>query len=214
MSSKLTVIYGATALLLLSGVNSGVNAQQPSRGVSYSPDHWPARWSTAIRQQQNGNYPTRQDSQTPPPELPKEINGVSDQDLFYSPSMQQHGQRQNGHAQRYHAKRGQSFNQLPRFRQFRNSRYDGMAGRYERAGVNNAAFAYYGMPAMQYGNYAGLNSGFPLGTAPIGIDPVLGHPGMGIPIMPGTPYGPPMISAPFMGNPMGYGGWPNNFGTW
>lgn len=187
------------AVFLLSGMGSQVFADSQSRGLSYSPDHWPNRWSSAIQQQQGGKYPTRQIKQAPPPALPEEGSGVSEQDLFYSPSIQNRfGQRGGDRLQRFEQ-------QLPQFRQFRNAKREARKG----------AFAYHGMPALQYGNHSRSYSSFPYGTAPLGIDPVLGHPGMGIPIMPGTPYGYPFIGYPYGGGyPGGMGMWNPPFGAW
>lgn len=185
-----------SAVLLLSGTVSQVAADSTSRGLSYSPDNWPNRWSSAIRQQQNGNYPTRQLKQAPPPDLPEHSSGVSEQDLFYSPSMQgRFGQRQDDRLQRFEEP-------LPHNRQFRDAKREARRG----------AFAYHGMPALQYGNHSMPYTSFPYGTAPLGIDPVLGHPGIGIPIMPGTPYGYPFVGYPHAGYP--YGGYPGGMGMW
>jgi len=190
------------ALFLLCGTGSQVYADSQSRGLSYSPDHWPNRWSSAIRQQQDGGkYPTRQLKQTPPPALPEEESGVSEQDLFYSPSTQgRYGQRRTNRSQRWN----RFDDQLPYYRQFRDARRQARRG----------AFAYHGMPALQQSNYGRAATGFPYGTSPLGIDPVLGHPGIGIPIMPGTPYGYPFAGYPYAGYPSGMGMWNPPFGAW
>lgn len=195
-------LNSVTVLLLLSGLNSQLYADG-SRGLSYSPDHWPDRWSSTIRQQQTGKYPTRELRQSPPPALPDETSGVSEQDLFYSPSMQnRYGRRHFDRDQRL-----DRFNdQVPQYRRLRDRRRE----------VRESAFAYRGMPAPQYGHYGSPYSAFPYGTSPLGIDPVLGHPGIGIPIMPGTPYGYPFLGYPYGGYPggMGMGMWNPPFGAW
>lgn len=192
--SILKVLKPVIAVFMLTGVNSQSLAESQYRGLSYSPDHWPKRWSSTIRQQQNGKYPTRQIKQMPPPELPEQGSGVSEQDLFYSPSIHdRYGQRRADRLQRFD-------DELSKFREFRDATRE----------ARRAAFAYHGMPALQYGNYAGAYSGFPYGTAPLGIDPVLGHPGIGIPIMPGTPYGYPFVGYPYGGFP--YTGYPGGLG--
>ena len=91
-----------------------------------------------------------------------------------------------------------------------------------------SAFAYYGMPALRYPASFNHVGGFPYGTAPPGIDPVLGSPGMGIPIMPGVPFGYPLVGYPYGAYPFAgypYGGyspvypgpmrnWNPPFGLW
>lgn len=200
-NSVLKTLNTVMVLFLLSGLSSQLHADPQSRGLSYSPDHWPNRWSSAIRQQQGGKYPTRQLKQTPPPALPEEGGDVSEQDLFYSPSMRgRYGQRRGDRDQRS----SRFDDQLPHYRQFRDARRESRRG----------AFAYYGMPALQHSNYMRASSGFPYGTSPIGMDPVLGHPGMGIPIMPGTPFGSPFAGYPYSGYPGGMGMWNPPFGAW
>ncbi len=199
--SILKILKLVFAMFLLCGTSSQLYADSQSRGLSYSPDHWPNRWSSAIRQQQGGKYPTRQLKQTPPPALPEEEGGVLEQDLFYSPSAHDgYGQRRTNRNTRWN----RFDNQLPYYRQFRDARREARRG----------AFAYHGMPALQQSHYGRVATGFPYGTSPLGIDPVLGHPGIGIPIMPGTPYGYPFAGYPYAGYPGGMGMWNPPFGAW
>lgn len=199
------IMTRATLLVSLAGLGMPMTATAGQNGVSYSADHWPSRWGSAIRQKQNGHYPTRQLHQTPPPELPQsnESEALTGQNLFYSPDL--YGQAKGKQQHRYRAQQ-----QFPRFRRYRDNH---RAAREERES-RKAAYAYHGMPALQYGHYTNPYQ-FPLGTAPMGIDPVLGHPGIGIPILPGVPYGYPGLGLPFtgyypgaygMGNPV-FGGW-------
>lgn len=201
---KISTHTYAILLVMLAGLSIAASAQAGGRGVSYSPDQWPTRWSSAIQQQQNGNYPTRQLNQSPPPELPAQASSVSEQDLFSIPSLRR-GDEQSRQGWRHR----QPYGQMPHYRRFRDNQLANGYGVGQ--GASMAAFAYYGMPAMQYGNFTNAYSGFPYGTAPMGIDPVLGHPGMGIPIMPGTPFGYPMMGLPIAGYPGGVG---IPFGRW
>ena len=184
-TKRLTTII----MVMWCGLSVPVNADSPRDGVTYSPENWPNRWSSAIHQQQNGHFPTREKPQAPPP---KQYESVSEQDLFYTPpASQTYGY------DHYH----------DRFddRQSRH-RYLRDARRMSR----DAAYAYHEMyPNYGYmGGFGGGYGGFPYGTAPLGIDPVLGSPGIGIPIMPGTPYG-----FPYGGYP-GVGFWNPPFGAW
>jgi len=180
------------SVLWLGCLSVAVYADSARGGVSYSPEHWPQRWSSAIRQQQDGRFPTREKPQTPPP---KQYESVSEQDLFYMPTERQ------GYGYEHRQDRFED-------RQSRH-RYLREAHRLSR----DAAYAYHDMYPM-YGNMGGFGGGyagyggFPYGTAPLGIDPVLGSPGIGIPIMPGTPYG-----FPYGGYP-GVGFWNPPFGAW
>lgn len=185
--------------LLIAGLfcvmSSSCFADNRDRGISYSPDHWPSRWSSAIRQQQSGGYPTRKIERTPPPELPStgSLTGVSEQDLFYSPERNS-------------------------FRQNRTTRSDSphylRENRSYTRESRKPAYAYYGMPPAVY-SYPGYANGL----ANIATDPVLGHPGVGIPIMPGIPYGYPFMGLgpvyyPGMVYPGSMGMWNPPFGAW
>ena len=180
----------ATALagLVLCGLSVQAYADSQGSGVTYSPEHWPNRWSSAIRQQQDNRFPTRQKPQAP---QANERESVSEQDLFYVPSSRN----------RYDFDRHQD-----RFdERMSRQRYFREAQRMSR----DAAYAYHDVyPAYPYAGFPGGWNGFPYGTAPLGIDPVLGHPGIGIPIMPGTPFG-----YPYAGFPGVWGGYPP-FGVW
>ena len=172
-----------------------VHADSRTQDLSYSPDHWPNRWSSAIRQQQTGKFPSRQKDQGAPPELPAEFSDeVSEQDLFssqpvYSPSQGRRysrGDRRGG--VNHH---------------FSRQRYSQSV----RRNVRDAAFAYHSIvPAAHYN---GMQQPFMRNpyAAPMPVmDPVLGHPGIGIPMMPGVPIG-------YLPGLMPYG-YPGNTGMW
>ena len=194
MSSRKQIKQSALiTTVLLCGLSAQVCAESRTGNVTYSPEHWPDRWSSAIRQQQNsGRYPTRKKPEAP---RPKERETVSEDDLFYLPS----------------ARRTRDFDhRADRFDDHMSrQRYYRDAQRMSR----ESAYAYHDVyPAYPYagfggGAYGGFG-GFPYGTAPMGIDPVLGHPGMGIPIMPGVPYG-----YPYAGYPGAWGGY-SPLGVW
>lgn len=193
MKSFRAVFVNIMAVLLITGVYQQVYAERHDRGLTYSPDHWPNRWSSAIRQQQNGGrFPTREKQKF---SRHKEQESVSDKDLFSSSSQKRHFDRDGFFAER-----------LSRHRQLRD------ASRHSR----DAAFAYHDManaayPYPEHSPYAG----YPLGTAPLGIDPVLGHPGIGIPLIPGVPYGYPLGVYPYGAYPgLGIGAWNPPFGAW
>ena len=198
------LFHSVVALLLSCGLSTQLHAETRVQGLSYSPDHWPKRWSSTIRQQQNGHsYPTRQFKQAPPPALPETGSGVSEQDLFYSPSIQNRfGRRDADRLQRFD-------DQLSNYHKFRDASRE----------ARKATYAYHGMPALQPGSNLNAFTGFPYGTTPLGIDPVLGHPGIGIPILPGVPYGYPFVGhpyggIPYLGSPLGVGAWNPPFGVW
>ena len=175
-------------LMLFCGLSVQANADSRNGGVTYSPEHWPNRWSSAIRQQQDGRFPTREKPQAPPP---TQRESVSEQDLFYLPSASQ--------SYDFDHRQDRFDDRLSRQRYYRDARHLS----------REAAYAYYDRyPRYPYAGFGSAYSGFPYGTAPLGIDPVLGHPGMGIPIMPGTPFG-----YPYGGYP-GFGSWNPPFGAW
>jgi len=187
-NTKRIAMILVTALCCLS---FKVVADSRSGAVTYSPENWPNRWSSAIRQQQDGGrYPTRQ-KPTKPILREDKTESVSEDDLFYLPTGR-HGHKFDRRLERFD-------DHLSRQRYYRD------AQRMSR----DAAYAYHDFyPAYPYAGFAGPYNGFPYGTAPMGIDPVLGSPGIGIPIMPGTPFG-----YPFVGYPGVWGGYPP-FGVW
>jgi hypothetical protein len=185
--------------MLVFSMSGPVLAESRAGGLSYSPEHWPNRWSTAIRQKQNGKFPSRSKQRYSGEKPTRDYSdAVSEQDLFQSPSDKRYGRdefdRFAGHAVRH--------------------RYLRDAQRLSR----DAAVAYNDMANMT-GQYSGYGPGPAVSPFGIGIDPVLGHPGMGIPIMPGTPLGYPIGGYPFGaypygGFPFGMGGWNPPFGAW
>lgn len=183
-------LFAGLLIVLLAGFVGQVNADPDSRQVSYSPDHWPSRWSSAIRQQQTARFPTREEVQTPPAELPE---AVFEQDLFYSPST---AGRYEGRDRRYsYGKRAAA----PRF-----SRH---SGRH----IRDAAFAYQNRFGVAANNYAGSVHMKPLGPSVPMMDPMPVYPGIGFPVMPGLPGAYPANVLPFGGMPLGY---PGNMAMW
>lgn len=191
-------ITGLLVVLLL-GFSGTVYAQPNSSQVSYSHDHWPSRWSSAIHQQQTGEFPTREEVQTSPAELPA---AVLEQDLFFSPSLD------SGFAW--------SNRQYNTGKPYQGHRFSRDSSRQ----IRDAAYAHparYGSPADYY---PGSNFNYPYGTSAPGIDPVLGFPGIGIPLMPGIPGSYPIGAFPFGGLPNGaygpYGayGFPGSMAMW
>ncbi|MGD8783954.1 MAG: hypothetical protein PVF28_01760 [Thioalkalispiraceae bacterium] len=190
--------YKLLLALSVSLLLSPVNAERATNDLSYSHEHWPSRWSSAIRQQQGNKYPTRKREQNTPPELPE---AVSENDLFHSPSQRKRYGRTN-----------------------RSSRFDRHLPRkrfYRQTSVNPRAAAVAYQPVFNGRPYTafasqGLAHGYPVHTP--AIDPVLGHPGIGIPIMPGIPLGYPVGVHPYAGVPYGYPGsmgmWNPPFGLW
>jgi len=204
-------------IILLVAFAGEVYAEPNSRQVTYSPDHWPSRWSSAIHQQRNARFPTRTEEKVTLEELP-EI--VLEQDLFSSPSLDarydqgnrpyNYGQRQLKH--RFSRNSGQYM---------RDAAFAYQSG-YGAAPANYAGPAYRGpayvypqanpMPAM------GLLPGYPGVRFPGVGYPGLGYPGAGFPIMPGVPGTYPMNMIPYGGMPYGYPGnmamWTPPFGPW
>ena len=193
-------MFRATGIaMLVFGISVPVLADSRASGLSYSPDHWPNRWSTAIRQKQDGKFPSRPNQRHSGEKPARDYSdAVSGRDLFSSPADTRYGREEfdqfTGHAARH--------------------RYLRDAQRLSR----DAAVAYNDMANMT-GQYGGYGPGPAVSPFGIGIDPVLGHPGMGIPIMPGTPLGYPIGVYPFGaypygGFPFGTGAWNQPFGAW
>lgn len=199
---KSVTLKSVTVMLSTFIMAGSVNADSQFGGLSYSPDHWPNRWSSAIRQKQNGQFPTRQKPRPSSNRAAREYNeSVSEQDLFYSPD------------------KGNRYT-----RDYNMDQFDDRAKRYHRHMHDarrlsrEAAFAYNDLANMN-GPYGGYGAYFGGASYGIGIDPVLGHPGVGIPIMPGVPLGYPIGGYPFGAYPYGgfpYGGGALNppFGAW
>ncbi len=170
-----------------------VYADSRVRNLSYSPDHWPTRWSSAIRQQQSSKFPNRQKDQVVPPALPET---VSEQDLFYSPPP---ASRHDCCARRY------GFNQhFSRHHYLHNPRDN----------VRDAAYAY--QIGFQVSPYSGMGQAYmstPYSASMVGMDPVLGYPGIGMPMMPGVPAGY-LFGGVSYGSPGNMGMWNPVFGRW
>ena len=186
--SRHSGLYTGLLLALLTGF--GGQAYADPNQVSYSPDHWPSRWSSAIRQQQTARFPTRDEVQAPPAGLPQ---AVFEQDLFYSPSMASRFERSD---RRYNHAR-----QAPAQRFSRHS------GRY----IRDAAFAYQNRFSAGPNNHTGSASMYPYGTSVPAMDPMPTFPGVGLPMMPGIPGAYPMNITQFGGMPFGH---PGNMTQW
>jgi len=169
-----TYISLVSAVLMLSGLSSQLYAESGHRqvqSVSYSYDHWPKRWSSAIHQQQDSRFPNRQKSNIPAQQKEKSI---SEHDLFYLPSTD----RRYG----FSYPRNQANERLSGHRYLRDVR---MTSR-------ESAYAYRRMQPMYFsGHFGPVYGGFGMNAGTVGLDPVIGMPGNGIPFMSSTPYGYP-----------------------
>lgn len=164
--------------------------------VTYSPEQWPKRWSSAIRHEQNSNnYPERDESQS----INEQGGEVfSDQDLFYNSPEERHLQRRH--------KRRRGWERQSRFAdhssQYRNrARSSGMRrypNSYMRAPYAYGAYPYaYGSPGyMGYPGYLSPYTGYGLyGPSPL-LAPGLG---LGYPGLLGSPLGYPYPGLPGAG---------------
>jgi len=176
-----------SGLLLLTGISMQLYAEPGQRhvqGVSYSYDHWPHRWSSAIHQQQDARFPNRQQSKQSAQRMEESI---SERDLFYLPS----SDRRYGFASRGSHADGR----LPRNRYLREM----------RRSPRESAYAYHPMQPMYFsGHFGSVYGGVGMNSAVGGFDPVMGMPGNGMPFMPAAPYGYPALG--FQGG--GYFGTP------
>jgi len=195
-------LFSGLMMIALTTISVPVAAASKSDQVSYSPEHWPTRWSSAIHQQQSAKFPTRNNTQLPPGELP---TAVSEQDLFYSP---------NESRQYRNSNRPYQYN-----KQYSGQRFSRDQGQYMR----DAAYAYQRRLRAMPTGYNTINSmpGSYTGSMPV-MDPVLGHPSFAVPIYPGQQNMYPMGGLPssgmfpfggfsFFGGPFGY---PVNMGFW
>jgi len=166
-----TTIFAASTALLLSSLSSQLVAEPALRqvqGVSYSDDHWPKRWSSAIHQQQDARFPDRQKTKLT---VQHREESISARDLFYLPS--------TGNPYGFNYSRGQVDERLRRNRYLRD------AHRASR----EAAYAYQRMQPMQFsGRFGPVYGGFNMNSGLVGMDPVVAMPGSGMPF---PPYGYP-----------------------
>lgn len=186
----------ATLLIIWLVVAAGpVCADPANRQVSYSPDYWPSRWSSAIRHQQTAGFPTRVEEKAPLEELPET---VLEQDLFFSPSVNSRfdqGNRAYGYGQPGYGQPGYGQRAL----RHRFSRSNGTQAR-------DAAYAYQpgfsttpvNQPRANYGRTYGYPMAMP-GPA-MGLLP--GYPGTGLPMMPGGSGAYPMNVGPMNAYPL------------
>jgi len=178
-----------------------VNAQNKESRVSYSPEDWPTRWSSAIHQQKTAKFPTRTNTQEPLTELPE---AVSEQDLFYSPQQDRRMRQDSRSYSHYQPYSKQHF-----------ARKTNQTGRDSaRAYLTNnrqtnirQTQRYYGNSPYGYQNASSLTV----------MDPILGHPSLAVPMAPSFPmnmwpFGFMSFGAlPYAGNPYAgapYGGIP------
>ncbi len=187
MKLKFTISI-VSGLLLLTGLPMQLYAEPGQRqfqGVSYSYDHWPKRWSSAIHQQQDARFPTRQKSDIP---RQHKEHSISARDLFYVPSTD------NRYGFAYPG--SQVDERLSRNRYLRAI----------RTSPRESAYAYHPIQPMYFsGQFGPVYGGFGMNSGAVGFDPVMGMPGNGMPFMPGAPYRYPAVG--FQGG--GYMGTPN-----
>jgi hypothetical protein len=195
-------------LIILLVVSAGqVSADPAVRQVSYSPDYWPTRWSSAIRQQQTARFPTRVEEKVTLEELPET---VLEQDLFYSPSLNarfDQGDRPYSYGQRelkHHFSRNSGRHNRDAAFAYQ-SRYGAAPANYARSPYGSAYPAYGAHP-------------YPFASPMPAVGLLPGYPGAGFPMMPGVPGAYPMNLVPFGVMPFGYPGnmamWNPPFGPW
>ena len=198
MKKSIYVLISRMLSILLAGYcligTIQLHAASKSLQISYSHDQWPTRWSSAIRQQQTGKFPTRDVEENTPDELP---TAVFEQDLFESSTVGRRNDRGYG-AQKYNNSLGRHFSRNP--------------GRYMR----DAAYAYQNSngPATNY--YAGSSYNYPFAVSRPYWNPNMGnsnigYPNAGFPTMTGLPGVYPMNVVPFIGSPFGF---PGNIAMW
>jgi hypothetical protein len=207
-SMKTFAIFLLMSSLLAVSVNTRVSAENV---ITYSPEQWPSRWESGMRQQQNGRYPDRHAEDMPGDEYDR---SVSEDDLFLYPSDSSKTYRE----QRQHSR---SSNRRLRYEN-RQALFNGRHNSFDRYGDRHWSSAYGGYsPAYPYpGNmpYAlgpqpyGYGYGYgayPYGNGFYGVDPLLGFPpiGFGNPLMFGPTYGYPLMGYPGMGSWRAPYGW-------
>jgi len=225
--SKYRHLGPSTVLLfiLLMAFGGQVCAQPNPSQVSYSPDHWPTRWSSAIRQQKTARFPTRVAEKVTLEELPE---AVMDEDLFFSPSLNsrfERGNRQSNYGQRNLKHRfSRDSSQYSRDSAYAYQRRSGPASNnYGGSSYNYGGSPYnYGGSPYNYGgspyNYGGSPYMYPYANPMPAVNAPPMYPGVGFPMMPGVPAAYPMGLLPFGGTPYGYPGniamWNPPFGAW
>ncbi len=179
-----------TALLLMVSISSTstVLAGASESKVSYSTDHWPNRWSSAIHQK-SGKYPSRERDPVDAPDLPKE---VSEHDLFYTLAAPRQAQPMRGsfnsgaayaYGNPYRATQLQNISQQVQHPMLG---YPGYQPNFSPYPVSNSMPGMYGAP---FGAYPMIGTPFsPLGSLPMGGFPfaVPGFMGMWNPMF--TPW--------------------------
>ncbi|MBI1424682.1 MAG: hypothetical protein GC149_14645 [Gammaproteobacteria bacterium] len=182
MNSKQRFISGIGGGLILNAcLCTPVLAQHT---VTYSPEQWPKRWSSAIRQQQSGRYPERNEEQML---NDNEGETFSDEDLFLnSPEDRRYEPRRKRHRAWNRRSRDAGFQS-----RYRERRYADDVRGYPARQSPYPAYPYaYGSPGyMSYPAYGLPYSGYGL----YGVDPLLTYPGMG--------WGYPSLLGPSLGYP-------------
>jgi hypothetical protein len=180
------------ARILLSGLGLAivfmVQAQsEEDRNLYYSPDHWPARWSSAVRQQEGSVFPDRRATTDQ-----REDDFISDEDLFARPG------------------RSRKWDELGKANDWqRIDAFDGRKFRERRDYRFNQGLALppYGYPATGPA-YRTMYPPPYYGAGPMGWDPVLGYGGLGYP-----PVGMPIVNYPYIGFPLVGGAYPGYYGA-
>jgi len=166
-------------------------AENEENRVSYSPEDWPTRWSSAIHQQKTAKFPTRTNTQAPLTELPE---AVSDADLFHSPQQ------------------GRGMGQAPRpynyYQPYTNQHFARKGNQTGR----DSAHAYQPNVRNTQGYYGNTQYGYQNASSLTVMDPILGHPSLAVPMAPRFPmnmwpFGFMSFGGfPYAANP--YGGFP------
>jgi hypothetical protein len=204
----------AIFLLMSSLVTVGVNTRVAAENaITYSPEQWPSRWASGMRQQQNGRYPDRRAEHVPSDEPDR---SVSEDDLFlYPPDGRRHYRQQreqfrSGDRRSRYEDRESRFNQRrDAIERERDRHWSTAYGDFPRpypyagnmpyaGGPNPYGYGAYGAYPYGYGAYGA----YPYGYGLYGGDPLLGFPpiGFGNPLMFGPTYGYPLLGYPGMGS--------------
>ncbi len=206
-----TTVIGLIISVVCIGVP--VDAEEKGNRVSYSPEDWPTRWSSAIHQQKTAKFPTRTNTQEPLTELPE---AVSDQDLFFSP--------QQGRRMRQDSR---SYSHYQPYSQQYFARKGNQTGRDSASAyLTNNRLMNMRQPQSYYGNSP---YGYQNASLQTVMDPVLGHPSLVVPMSPRFPMnmwpfgfmsfgGLPYARNPYGAVPYGYPinniGWRPQVGPW
>ena len=181
-NTKLILTITVCDLILLSCVSVRAMAQQ---AISYSPEQWPKRWSTAIRHEQDARYPVRHAEGN---RYGKGRRVFSDENLFFNSPEEERYRNQprqrNGWA-------GGSHRRDNEYR-YRYRRYSPVASPCACSTEAYSGYSYVDNP-YAYTYSRPYLTGYPAytGYGLYGPDPLLGYPGVGYPSLPGSPLGYP-----------------------